>query len=494
VAILLAAPFFAFYGAGLRSLWLDEAYSALLARMDFHAFLTEAKNDSGPPLYYLLLKVWISAFGLGESALRSLSGLFYLGMLAWIYRAARHLTPARGVALFCTALCVFSPLAFRHAQSVRMYALSAMWAAGSIWAFIDLMRTDRPRSRQWVIYALINSLGCLTHYWFWFVLLGQAFAYLLFWTRRIAPRFIAAYLSGLVPFIALWSPFVLHQKSSGVSLWLSPPGGAELLDTFLDLYGGGKGAAILLLGLIGLTLVGARRPLPEPEPERARRLRWAMLIILATTVGVPFLLSQFKPMYLVGRYTVVLVPGFALCLAAWMRSAPRPAWILPLLGISLLGAGSAAFVRHRLAPPTESDRATARVLEDRIRPGDALLFTSLSVSAIEYYFVLDQWNLPIIRAYFPLEVGLHPSWRNYPALLGDPARVEEEARAVVSNLKERLKGKPDASIWVLAGADPEILPPLLSELRRNFAHLETIDQGGAFHKEILHYAPRSPAR
>src|SRR5258705_3967471 len=69
-------PFLAFYGAG-KSLWLDEAYSVLVAKQHFSEMLVSLRHDTHPPLYYLLLSIWTKLFGDVEIALRSLSGVFY---------------------------------------------------------------------------------------------------------------------------------------------------------------------------------------------------------------------------------------------------------------------------------------------------------------------------------------------------------------------------------------------------------------------------------
>jgi hypothetical protein len=54
-----------------RALWLDEAYSALMARKSFAEIRAALAIDAGPPLYYDLLHLWRGLFGESETALRS---------------------------------------------------------------------------------------------------------------------------------------------------------------------------------------------------------------------------------------------------------------------------------------------------------------------------------------------------------------------------------------------------------------------------------------
>ena len=56
-------------------LWLDEALSVNIARLPLSQLHTALRHDGAPPLYYLLLHVWTSAFGTTDVAVRALSGV-----------------------------------------------------------------------------------------------------------------------------------------------------------------------------------------------------------------------------------------------------------------------------------------------------------------------------------------------------------------------------------------------------------------------------------
>ncbi|MGA7286736.1 MAG: hypothetical protein WBX02_01480, partial [Terriglobales bacterium] len=60
---------------GVRSFWLDEAVSAMLARVDRHVFASAViHRQANMVLYYLLLRGW-TRLGSSEFALRSFSAL-----------------------------------------------------------------------------------------------------------------------------------------------------------------------------------------------------------------------------------------------------------------------------------------------------------------------------------------------------------------------------------------------------------------------------------
>src|SRR3954468_7630871 len=57
-------------------LWADEVLSVNISRLPISDLRGALRHDGAPPLYYALLHVWMSVFGTGNEAVRSLSGLF----------------------------------------------------------------------------------------------------------------------------------------------------------------------------------------------------------------------------------------------------------------------------------------------------------------------------------------------------------------------------------------------------------------------------------
>lgn len=47
----------------VSSFWRDEAFSYLMAKQPLFSLLWSTAQDSNPPLYYLLLKVWMGILG-----------------------------------------------------------------------------------------------------------------------------------------------------------------------------------------------------------------------------------------------------------------------------------------------------------------------------------------------------------------------------------------------------------------------------------------------
>src|ERR1700741_598674 len=80
ILLLICTSFFVLYHSN-AAYTSDEVWSVNTALSD--NVISALKADVHPPLYFLLLKVWVSLFGHDERAVRSLSGLFYaLAVLA----------------------------------------------------------------------------------------------------------------------------------------------------------------------------------------------------------------------------------------------------------------------------------------------------------------------------------------------------------------------------------------------------------------------------
>src|SRR3990172_9070860 len=79
-------------GAGVRlyllaekSIWLDEAFSITISQRSLVDMLSSiVRTDTHPPLYYLVLKIWL-VFGESETQARLLSTLFSIASIPLIY-------------------------------------------------------------------------------------------------------------------------------------------------------------------------------------------------------------------------------------------------------------------------------------------------------------------------------------------------------------------------------------------------------------------------
>ena len=235
--LLLCSIFFALYQSD-SAYSSDEVWSVKAVSIDYSSTMETLKADVHPPLYYQFLYVWVRLFGIGERAVRLLSGLFYVLSVFAVFGLGRALYGNK-TAFLCAAIYLCSPLAILSAQFARMYALLSLLSILSTWLYLQFsVKPDNSRL-LFVAYVLVNVLGTFTHIAFFFVLFAQTIFHILFFRRTRIMAFAAAVVLSLLPYTFLWAPVLIRQfsKSAEGIAWVSKPGLAMATE-LVFLYGG----------------------------------------------------------------------------------------------------------------------------------------------------------------------------------------------------------------------------------------------------------------
>lgn len=233
VAFTLAALALRLLLATRSGLWIDEAQLIWTIRFasvgDVLHFV--ANHDSHPPLFYLLMRGWLWAFGDAEAAAIAPGIILGVALVPALYLAgSRVFSPATG--LVAAALAACSPLLAWHSAEVRPYSLMAMLclvATLALWSALRDAKDDdatdvnsdarRPtRLTAWAVYVIATVAMLYTHNWAWLVWGGQGLAVLGWWALRGAGRagwatVRAAVVAQLLvaAAAACWLPTLLHQ-------------------------------------------------------------------------------------------------------------------------------------------------------------------------------------------------------------------------------------------------------------------------------------------
>lgn len=183
-AIAAACGSFAL-GVG-RSIWFDEGYTLIVESQPFARMMDLLKVDVHPPLYYLLLRMWISVFGSDVMALRAMSCVF-CGLTVLMSMVLLRFMAGERHALLASPFVVFAPLMLRYGYEIRMYSLIPFLSVLGTYLLLramrkDGMRPDRRRSgrgstalrriadrRWWIAYAIVVALGMYSQYMMAFV-------------------------------------------------------------------------------------------------------------------------------------------------------------------------------------------------------------------------------------------------------------------------------------------------------------------------------------
>ena len=138
ILLVLLATGLRFYRLDAQSLWNDEGASVALAQRDLATITRDAARDIHPPLYYWLLSGWVRFSGTSEAAVRSLSALLGVVLVALTYALGR-LVAGRWIGLAAAFLGAINPFQVYYAQEARMYMLLAVVTTGAMLSLVVLV-------------------------------------------------------------------------------------------------------------------------------------------------------------------------------------------------------------------------------------------------------------------------------------------------------------------------------------------------------------------
>ncbi len=212
--------------------WDDEVISTFLARVPASEIFTSVMvNDVHPPLYHILLHVWISGVGESLYTIRLLSVLISTACVPVVYLLGRQLA-TQPVALVAAALMAIAPFQVYHGQQARMYPLLTLIVLLTTILFVRAWR--RGDWWAWLGVGLCTTAGLYTHVYFPFSVLAlNLWALYDTWRQRRInmgqwARLIGAQLLGVVLFLPFMAQMVETTSRISQGFWIKP--GAVYLD------------------------------------------------------------------------------------------------------------------------------------------------------------------------------------------------------------------------------------------------------------------------
>ena len=147
-----------FYKLGSPELWRDEVASWMFAARPLPRLIAATHTSGGTQLpYYLLLHLWIAAFGDSSDAMRTLSVLAMAGR-GGLRHADRPPDRRSRAGLISGLVFALVPSVSRFAQEVRFYALEVLVA--TLATLLLLRALDQPSWRRWAGYgACLAAVG-----------------------------------------------------------------------------------------------------------------------------------------------------------------------------------------------------------------------------------------------------------------------------------------------------------------------------------------------
>jgi hypothetical protein len=288
-----------------ESLWMDEGLSIGIASQPLLDIPSILRMDGSPPLYYMLLSVWMDLVGDGPAKTQALSVAISLVAIPGGLWAGWSLF-GRRAGVFCAAMCAVNPFLTSYAQETRMYSLMLVMSLLATAAFLHVFAFGRRRYLPLFMVLLAGML--YTHNWGLFLGAGLALGLIPCWyVSEVRSSFWKDALIGFggVALLYLpWLPTLLHQVQHTGAPWLNPPNFGAPVQISKSLLGGGTPTVSLLLaGGSGVAAILARR---VDDKERTALISGAVIVL--GTLAVAWIVSQVSPAWTTRYLGVLLGP------------------------------------------------------------------------------------------------------------------------------------------------------------------------------------------
>jgi hypothetical protein len=430
-------------------LWLDEALSVNIARLPISHIPAALSHDGSPPLYYVLLHIWMRLFGTSDIAVRALSGLISVATLPLFWVAGRRLG-GRTVAWVTFFLALTSPFAINYATSARMYSLMVLL---SLLGYLAVARAlEDPTSGRLVWVGAVTAALLYTHYWGLYLIIVTAAWLAWRWRRSGRGRpVLRAMVFGSLLWLP-WLPVFAFQTLHTGTPWASSANPGDLLAVFSDYSGTGPWGGLLMfatfalfmLGTFGRTAApgtfvaledpsGATRRVPAgPAVVVELRPRPGMAPLVGIAIGtlsVAVILGAVANTAFVARYTAVVLPLFLLVVSTGVAVMPGPrfrAGCMAVLSVAGLLTGYGENGQQR----TQATQV-ASVLNAQAQPGDLVVYCpdQLGPAADRLLQVPGVVEMTFPRATGPQRVN----WVDYTKVISR-TDVEQFAQAALSRV------------------------------------------------------------
>ena len=388
-------------------LWFDEIFGVHAAEQAWSGmFWFVAQDLIHPPLFYVLLKIWIAIGGEGLLWLRLFPVFFStLAILPFLYLCRELKIPTRAMAIALAFLAVNGPL-LKYAQEVRMYSLLMCLSLFSIWLFSRFFYRGK---NIWVL-TLINILLIHTHYFGCLVVLSEVIAVLVLQRIKIRQVLVMAGIAAIS--VVPWVLTILRASNSGSGIsqnigWIKPPGirslfelAAALVEPFYFPVSSIDAATLVWVSLPLLVLIASAAIVwfaNWKAVENKDRVGLLGILVFVPIVAAVFL-SWVSPYSVWGvRHLIIIFAPSSIMFAIFLTEIEPAAlrWpIIAAVGVLVIAAG----VRYAGTTPPEQvwcgwEKSVASAYEVK----DGTIYAFEDLAAYHLWFATRKQNTRIIK-------------------------------------------------------------------------------------------------
>ena len=383
-----------------QSLWRDEVDAIRFAQFPLpdllRTFVTPGQNG---PLYFLLLRPWLSLAGQSEFALRFLSLFFGVLAVPLTYRLARELflslpqAERDWASLLAAILAATCPYLVWYGQEGKMYSLVVTLALISVYCYLAALR--QGRWYYWLAYVAATTAALYVHLVAALLIPVQVLIFALgSWDHRARWKpwvaSVAALTLPYLPLLAWQLPALLRVVDTGYRFF---PLNEMLLSLLAD-YNLGVApstpvwAVVFFLALLAAGLLLLIR---VPKTGLRRTALWVLLCWLVVPLLAFFLITLRRPMFTT-RYLIFVLPAYLLLLAAGVVAVGHRSRPLAALSLAALLAfyGWGLWSQARAPLKTDFRTATYHVIE-RLAQEDLVLF-QIPYGRHSFDYYVERWS------------------------------------------------------------------------------------------------------
>jgi hypothetical protein len=235
-AVLMVAISLRFHAINAQSFWLDELWSIeianghdadhqlmpvdqilnhppdltrLAAAAPIWRVWTGMDRVTGPPGFYILLRIWMTMFGQTETSLRMMSAVLSMAALIILFLAVR-ISIGPEPAIWAAMIFAVAEPQIHYAQDARPYALLMFLGSIAILSVVKIAATGPSLPRS-IALTLSGFCLILTHYFAISVLLAIGIYAVLGTSDRARKNILICLSIVLLVYAFAWGPLMLRQ-------------------------------------------------------------------------------------------------------------------------------------------------------------------------------------------------------------------------------------------------------------------------------------------
>ena len=390
-----------------NSLGGDEPFSVYHAQMDMASIIRLLAGGNNPPLYELLLNLWIKIFGISEFSVRFPSLIFSSITVLYIYKLGTKFLNKR-IALYASIIFIFSNYHILFAHEARVYSLLGLLSVISMYYFmfiiqyitIDTKVENNLKSsvrNNLIILVIVDTLIIYSHYFGFFILITQ-FAFIVS-NKKIISKYWKQILicSSIIGLLYLPNIFVVLNRfieSSSNGTWVKPPNGIDSIYNMLRQFSNAPVVAVfVILILVSSFVKSIINKKIEQKNIYNRLIVFWFVFVFFFMFSISYLIPMFLDRYLMpGAIALSLVLGISI---DYIIKIQKYRYIIPII-ISLLFAVT---VKPNITNKRNVEETVDKIKEIRDSNTLVLICPAHFILNFAYYY-----NIEIFKDYNTNEI------------------------------------------------------------------------------------------